>query len=200
MWLIWAVIGDRLGRGVDDRESDRAAFAGMARGDAHALGNLYDRYSRPVYSLALRILQDTSDAEDVVQDVFTQVWRTASSYDAARGAVAAWLLTMARTRAIDRLRARSGRQRHSADAPLADATPDPAALPDAQLVTAELAWAVRTALEALPVLQRVALELAFYEGLTHAEIAARLEEPLGTVKTRIRSAMRKLRDALEGAA
>jgi RNA polymerase sigma-70 factor, ECF subfamily len=133
-----------------------------------------------------------------VQEVFTQAWRQASRYDARRGAVVAWLLTMARTRAIDRLRARRTRTQDVIDDDVAEVS-DPVALQDAMLLSGEQVSRVRAALSQLPVLQRAALELAYYEGLTHAEIAARLEEPLGTVKTRIRSAMLKLRDALEGA-
>ncbi len=196
MWLIWAVIGRGFDRGSDDRAADRVAVSGMVRGDQNALADIYDRHARPVYSLALRILQDSADAEDVVQEVFTQAWRTVSTYDAARGAVGAWLLTMTRTRAIDRLRARHGRQHRLVNESRTSIAHDPTALQDVQLVTAEEVTAVRAALAALPALQRVAIELAYYEGLTHAEIAAQLEEPLGTVKTRIRAAMQKLRAAL----
>lgn len=197
MWLLWAVI-DGPGapeRWAENRAADQQALERMARGDQTALAELYDRHARPVYSLALRILQDAADAEDAVQEVFAQAWRQASQYDATRGAVGAWLLTVARSRAIDRLRAKRVRPDVSGAAPPRDVL-DPAALQDAKLVSAEQVARVRAALAELPVLQRVALELAYYEGLTHAEIAARLEQPLGTVKTRIRLAMLKLRDAL----
>ena len=198
MWLIWAILDSRRERADEDRSADQLALAGLARGDETALASLYDRHATGVYSLALRILQDVGDAEDIVQEVFTQAWRQASRYDARRGAVVAWLLTMARTRAIDRLRARRTRTQDLIDDAVAEVS-DPVALQDAMLLSGEQVSRVRAALSQLPVLQRVALELAYYEGLTHAEIAARLEEPLGTVKTRIRSAMLKLRDALEGA-
>ena len=198
MWLIWAILDSRRERADEDRSADQLALAGLARGDETALARLYDRHATGVYSLALRILQDVGDAEDIVQEVFTQAWRQASRYDARRGAVVAWLLTMARTRAIDRLRARRTRTQDVIDDDVAEVS-DPVALQDAMLLSGEQVSRVRAALSQLPVLQRVALELAYYEGLTHAEIAARLEEPLGTVKTRIRSAMLKLRDALEGA-
>jgi RNA polymerase sigma-70 factor (ECF subfamily) len=197
MWLIWAVVNGRQ-RFPDDRAADQSALAGITHGDEQALADLYDRHARGLYSLALRILQDAGDAEDVVQEVFAQAWRQAARYDAQRGAVGAWLLTMARTRAIDRLRASRVRSEGMSDAPLPDVS-DPVALQDAQLVSAENVKQVRAALSALPVVQRVALELAYYEGLTHAEIAARLDEPLGTVKTRIRSAMIRLRNDLGGA-
>ena len=198
MWFLWAVIS-RSGssdRWTDDRLADRAALERMARGDHEALAELYDRHARPVYSLALRILQDPGEAEDIVQEVFSQAWRQAGRYDAARGVVAAWLLTLARSRAIDRLRALRARPEHAADDRQVVTVVDPASLPDLQMLSAEQVGRVRTALDALPVLQRVAIELAYYEGLTHVEIAERLEQPLGTVKTRIRLALGKLRDTL----
>ena len=203
MWLLWAAVAGSTGRWAEDRTADQAVLGRMGRGDDAALAELYDRHARPVYSLALRILQDAADAEDVVQEVFTQAWRQASRYDPSRGAPAAWLLTMARSRAIDRLRARRvrpdglGLPDNLRDIP---DPPDKSTPADAQLVSAEQVERVRKALSALPLLQRVALELAYYEGLTHAEIAERLEQPLGTVKTRIRLAMLKLRDVLAGAA
>ena len=168
----------------------------MARGDQSALAELYDRNARLVFSLALRILQNRADAEDVVQDVFTQVWAQAGRYDTTRGAVAAWMLTMARTRAIDRLRSRSSRPETASEARVVEDVPDATARQDLQLLSAEQVQSLQGALNELPVAQRVALELAYYEGLTHAEIADRLSEPLGTVKTRIRQAVIKLRESL----
>lgn len=162
------------------------------------MAELYDRHARPIYSLALRILGDVTEAEDVVQEVFSQAWRQASRYSASRGAVAAWLLTLARSRAIDRLRARRARPAGVTDDRAAGQVVDAGPPVDSQVLSSEQVARVRAALEELPVLQRAAIELAYYEGLTHAEIAARLEEPLGTVKTRIRLAMMKLRDVLAG--
>jgi RNA polymerase sigma-70 factor (ECF subfamily) len=200
MWLLlWAVI-DRgaPGRWAEDRLADQAALERIGRGDTAALADLYDRHARPVYSLALRILQNQADAEDIVQEVFAQAWRQAARYDAARGQVAAWLLTLARSRAIDRLRAQRARPEQLADERTVDGMADQAAAADALLVSAEQAARVRAALDELPLLQRIAIELAYYEGLTHTEIAERLEQPLGTVKTRIRTAMTKLRESLAG--
>lgn len=201
MWLLWVAV-DGTGapeRWTEDREADLSAIARMAGGDQTALAELYDRHSRQVYSIAVRILQNPADAEDVVQDVFSQAWRHASRYDVARGAVGAWLLTVARSRAIDRLRARRVRPDLAASGKVVRDVLDPSLLQDAQLLTAEQVERLRGALAELPMLQRTALELAYYEGLTHKEIAERLQEPLGTVKTRIRLAMLKLRDTLAGA-
>jgi RNA polymerase sigma-70 factor (ECF subfamily) len=195
MWLLWAV----LSTVSDSAVEDRAAFDRMARGDQDGLAEIYDRHGRLVYSLAFRIVRDQSDAEDVVQDVFSQAWRQASRYDASRGSVLGWLLTLTRSRAIDRLRGRRSRPEPSGDEGALNSIPDPAAPADVQAASAVQATQIRAALDGLTVLQRLAIELAFYEGLTHAEIAERLELPLGTVKTRIRQGLLKLRDRLAGA-
>ncbi len=170
----------------------------MARGEGEAVAELYDRHARAVYSLAFRILGDATEAEDVVQEVFSQAWRQASRYSEARGAVAAWLLTLARSRAIDRLRAKRVRPGGVIDDRAAGRIADEGPAVDAQVLSSEQVARVRAALDELPLLQRAAIELAYFEGLSHAEIAARLEQPLGTVKTRIRLAMMKLRDVLAG--
>jgi RNA polymerase sigma-70 factor (ECF subfamily) len=195
MWVLWAVLSSVS----DSAAEDRAAFDRMARGDQDALAEIYDRQGRLVYSLAFRILRDQSDAEDVVQEVFSQAWRQASRYDASRGSVLGWLLTLTRSRAIDRLRGRRSRPEPSSDEGALNGIPDPAAPADVQAASAAQATQIRAALDGLTVLQRVAIELAFYEGLTHAEIAERLELPLGTVKTRIRQGLLKLRERLAGA-
>lgn len=181
---------------MEDREGDHAALARMAAGDAEAVAELYDRHARAVYSLALGIVRDARDAEDVVQDVFAQAWRQASRYCASRGAVGAWLLMLARTRAIDRLRARRARPDTASDDRAASTIADARPPADSDVLSAEQIARVRAAVGELPVLQRVAIELAYFEGLTHVEIAARMEQPLGTVKTRIRLALTKLRGAL----
>jgi RNA polymerase sigma-70 factor (ECF subfamily) len=185
---------------MDTPLSDGDALAAAAGGDGSGLATLYDRYARVVYSLALRIVQVEAEAEDVVQDVFSQMFRQAARYDERRGTVSSWLLTIARTRAIDRVRARKrlpdsrfGREPETA----AENVPDPRADQESQTLTDEQVTRVRRALEDLPAEQRKAIELAYYDGLSQSEIAAQLKEPLGTVKSRIRSAMTKLRDALE---
>jgi RNA polymerase sigma-70 factor (ECF subfamily) len=200
MWLLWAVIAGSVSPAslADERGADRIALERIARGDHDGLAALYDRHARPVYSLAFRILQDQGEAEDIVQDVFSQAWRQAARYDESRGPVAAWLFTLTRSRAIDRLRARRARPEPAADERQTANLVDPGVSPDLQLLSAEQIDRVRAALESLPALQRAAIELAYYEGLTHVEIASRLEQPLGTIKTRIRLALGKLRDSLAG--
>ena len=155
---------------------------------------LYDRYGAHVYALARRILRHDTDAEDVVQEVFAQAWRSAAAYDRSRGTILAWLLIMTRTRAIDRLRMRESR-------PQGDSTQLPnisdAGTPAIEVLIAdEQRDRVRGALDTLPAQQRVPLELAYYEGLSQSAIAARLSQPLGTVKTRIRMALGVLRERL----
>lgn len=164
----------------------------VAAGDRDAVAELYDRHASRVLGLAYRIVQNSSDAEDVVQEVFSQAWRTAPAYRATRGTVAGWLLMMARTRAIDRLRSRQGKQASVGADRLESVPSDSPAVPD-QLIASEQAVQVREAMLELPADQRTALELAYFEGLTHTEIAERLRTPLGTVKTRIRSALTALR-------
>ena len=195
MWVLLALVGPAPPSN-DERLADQAAIARMARGDHSALAELYDRNARLVFSLALRILQNRADAEDVVQDVFAQVWAQANRYDNTRGAVAAWMLTMARSRAIDKLRSRGARPEIASEARLVEEVPDAAVRQDLQLLSAEQVETLKRALNELSAPQRIALELAYYEGLTHAEIADRLSEPLGTVKTRIRQAVIRLREAL----
>ena len=196
MWLLVALALES-GEPRQTREADENAMRRMATGDGGALSELYDRYGRAMFSLAVRILRDQSDAEEIVQDVFAQAWRQAARYDTTRGAVVAWLLMMTRSRAIDRLRARRGQPPLEGDHPsaLRDAA-DGSTPIDIALLTADQVGRVRAALESLPDAQRTAIELAFHEGLTHTEVAERLEQPLGTIKTRIRLGLLRLRAAL----
>jgi RNA polymerase sigma-70 factor (ECF subfamily) len=195
MWaLLAAVIGSPAA--LESRQADQSSLARIARGDQAAFAELYDRHARLVYSLALRILQDRADAEDIVQEVFAQVWAQAARYDASRGAVAAWMLTLTRSRAIDKLRAKRARPEAAMEADAAERVMDFGAAQDLELLSAEQVTRLQRALSELPDAQRTALDLAYYEGLTHVEVAARLGEPLGTVKTRIRQAVIKLREAL----
>jgi RNA polymerase sigma-70 factor (ECF subfamily) len=169
----------------------------MAGKDADALAEIYDRHARSVYSLAFRIVGEQAEAEDIVQEVFSQAWGQASKYAPDRGPVVAWLLTMTRSRAIDRLRARRARpDAEAADAFQLSSLRDSAETQDLMLLTREQVGLLRRALAQLPVLQRIAIEMAYFEGLTQSEIAERLDEPLGTVKTRVRLALLKLREAL----
>jgi RNA polymerase sigma-70 factor (ECF subfamily) len=174
-------------------------MARAAAADERAMTDLYDRYGTLVYTVAYRIVGQRADAEEVVVDAFTQAWREAARFEAERGSVAAWLTTIARSRALDLLRARGRRERLVVDAaggmegggsggpeaPAADRAEDD-----------ERRWVVKLALEGLSAPQRQAIELAFFEGLSQSEIAERLNEPLGTVKTRVRLGMQKLREAL----
>lgn len=186
-----------LADSLETREEDWASLIErMAGGDEYALQTFYDQTSRLVYGLLLRILSETGPAEEVLLDVYMQVWRQAERYDRARGKPLAWVVTIARSRAIDRLRSARQEQmrRESLDATeyaanLTAGFEDPTVAPERQRV-------VKAALEALPAEQREVIEMAYYLGLSHSEIAARLGQPLGTVKTRTRLGMMKLREQL----
>lgn len=165
-----------------------------------ALETLYDRYSRPVYSLVLRISQQATAAEEIVQDVFLHLWRHADRYDASRGPLEPWLFTMARNRALDFLRLKSEKQRRLEDAYEVDPPPSaaaPAQAPELRIDQERRAVKVRAVMAELPETQRRAIEMAFFDGLTHSEIAAALGEPLGTVKSWIRGGLLRLRESLE---
>ncbi len=175
----------------DTAASDAALVRRVEAGDEAALASLYDRYANLVYSVAFRVLREKSAAEEILQDIFYQLWRTADRFDPARGSLSGWLLVAARNRAISRLR-----QQH----PPAD---DPARLEVALPFNLESAVAQRQAMtkvqqsmQQLPPEQRQAMEMAYFEGMTHSEIAARTGEPLGTVKSRLRAAVETLRRVL----
>ncbi len=178
---------------------DPELLARAAKGDQQAFTELYDRSSSLLFTLALRILGDRDEAAEVLQEVYLEVWRKVVRYNAARGSPTAWLVTVTRSRAIDRLRSRAARGFGMTDSlqntPVAD-LPDGNPGPLQTCADLELRALVEKALVELPEAQREALELAYYQGLSHTEIAARLNEPLGTVKTRIQLGMSKLRTAL----
>lgn len=176
-------------------EEDWAALVrSIAAGDQRALHALYERAHRAVFTLALRITANVETAEELTIDVFHDIWRRASCYDAANGTVLGWIMNQARSRAIDRLRFETRKKRSNGGdvPPSAEVSADPH---DA-LVLRDQGEALRAALTALTPGERQAIETTFFGGLTHAEAAARLDLPLGTVKTRIRSGLHKLRDAL----
>lgn len=170
----------------------------VAARDQAALAALYDRYARPMYALALKIAGRPEEAEEIVTDVFCQAWRTADRYDPARARVDGWLFMMTRSRALDRVRAAQREQRRveAQEAELAVMPVDRVSDPEAEAEFQDRRRAVQAALEVLTGPQRQALELAFFEGLTHSEVAERTGEPLGTIKTRIRAALGRLREAL----
>ena len=176
---------------------DVALMRRMVEADETALGALYDRWVRSLYSLVLHLLKDPDEAEDVVEETFWQAWRKADSYEPSRGAVSTWLLTIGRRKALDRLRARK-RSREDLigdDKSLAD-LPSSAPDPSIDVEGAELRESVRLALNDLPSEQREVLELGYFNGLSQSEIADVTGQPLGTVKTRMRLAMQKLREPL----
>jgi len=184
------------------KSPDSALVALAASGDERALGDLYDRYGGMAYSLACAIVGEHADAEEVVADAFAQIWRSASGFDSARGSVAAWVATITRTRALDLVRSRKRRARVLEEA--AVVTDEGETLVLAPTVEAadrgaeqsETSAIVRRSLDDLPAAQRRVIELAYFGGFSQSEIAAQLSEPLGTVKTRMRTAMEKLRQAL----
>lgn len=178
---------------VDQHAADIELLRRVSAGDETALASLYDRHRGILFGLLLRILKRRGEAEDVLQEVFIQVWQRAGDFDPARGRPFTWLVTIARSRAIDRLRTLDARERLATEA--ASTTPTSSdALADAS--HAEERDRVRRALDLLPSDQNQAVCLAYFDGLTQTEIARRLDVPLGTVKTRVRSALSKLRESL----
>ncbi|MDX2152437.1 MAG: sigma-70 family RNA polymerase sigma factor [Bryobacteraceae bacterium] len=162
------------------------------------MAELYDGTSSLVFSLALRVVGNTEDAEEIAADVYSQVWKTAPSYDRSRSSVLGWLVMLTRSRSIDRLRSRAERTRREAVGELPTQIRDPRPVPEEACSFGQRGLLVRRALLTLPGEQRELIELSFFHGLTHSEVAKRKALPLGTVKTRIRLGMLKLRDLLEG--
>ena len=171
----------------------------VARGNVPAFEELYDRYASTVYGLLLRILSNADDAQEVLQETFVKAWSSAKMFDSMRGSEAAWLISIARSRGIDRLRSRKVRHEREDEAgrevSIRSSFIDTTTGADLAIQSEECR-AVRAALAELPDAQRIALELAYFEGLSQSEIAARLDEPLGTIKTRMQLGMKKLRERL----
>jgi RNA polymerase sigma-70 factor, ECF subfamily len=181
---------------ADTRDADRPLIERIESRDAEALALLYDRHAGRLMGLAHRILGDTGEAEEILQEVYLHVWKAAATFDPARGPVLAWLLVATRSRSIDRLRSR--RTGRSAGARSLEEAPEPASREDVEADAAAREWEAqcRAVIAELPEDQRRALELAYFDGLTHQEIAARTATPLGTVKTRVRLGLMKLRERL----
>jgi RNA polymerase sigma-70 factor (ECF subfamily) len=182
------------------RETDWGAYVrGCASRDESALAALYDESSQLVYSVALRILQDEADASEVVVDVYRQVWDTAERFDESRGSPAAWIVMLARSRATDRRRSRTARMRISVQVEQLEDVKSSEPNPESLAMASQSGRSVMQALATVPAEQRQVLELAYFAGLSHSEIAERLGQPLGTVKTRIRLAVGRLRELLKDA-
>jgi RNA polymerase sigma-70 factor (ECF subfamily) len=177
----------------DDARADIALLGRVIARDGRAIGELYDRHSRLLYGLILRILRNRSEAEEVLQEVFVQVWTRADTYHVELGAPVAWLVGIARNRAIDQIRSNSVRARTAESTPL----PPPVETPEARAVMSEQQRAVARALGTLPLEQRELIEHAYFQGLTQSELAERFHLPLGTVKTRVRTGMMTLRRELQ---
>ena len=177
---------DALGATTASMEPDSSLLSMVQQGHEQAMARLFDRHSRLVYSVALRVLRDPAAAEDVLQEIFMQIWRTPTSFIEARGSLGGWLAVVSRNRSIDLLRKKRPTESFN-DVPLA--SPYDLAKEAEQNLMLER---VRILIAELPDEQRKALEMAFFEGLTHSEIAKKTECPLGTVKTRIRSAVQTL--------
>jgi RNA polymerase sigma-70 factor, ECF subfamily len=179
----------------DDTRADLALLNRIISRDESAVGELYDKHARLLYGLILRILRDRSEAEEVLQEVFVQVWTRAETYNAELGSPVAWLVRIARNRSIDRFRANSVRARTVEATP----QPPPVETPETHAAMSEQQRTVARALQALPPEQRLLIEEAYFRGLTQSELAERFGLPLGTVKTRVRTGLMTLRRELQQA-
>jgi len=189
MWLLPLL----LAVGAAERDADLVLR--LQRRDQRALAELYDRYGRLAYALILRVVRDVGAAEDLVQETFLRVWTRAQAFDAQRGAIGPWLLAVARNRAIDYLRSAGGRERNSV---AFEETEHPSLFIDMEqgILASDRARRVKAAVEKLSATERQVIELAYFEGLTQTEMAERMGQPLGTVKTWVRSALKNLRNQI----
>ena len=180
-------------------EADAALIVRLQRREPLALAELYDRYGRLAYGLILRVVRDTGIAEDLVQETFLRVWNRVQGFDAQKGAIGPWLLAVARNRAIDYIRSAGGRERNTIEF---EETDHPSLFTDMEpdILASDKARIVKAAVEKLSSHQRQVIELAYFEGLSQTEMAARMGQPLGTVKTWVRTALKNLRDELGAAA
>lgn len=188
----------RVNTSSTEAMDDRALLRAVADRDREALQQLYARHSAVLFAFALKILSDRTEAEDVLQEIFIQIWRTSSSYNAGRGKPLGWFIMLTRSRAIDRLRSRKTRVHLTESAAKEGSPSNEPATPADDANASEAQRAVRGALNALPAEQRVPIEMAYFKGLTQFEIAQQLSQPLGTVKTRMRVGMVRLREQLGG--
>ena len=179
-------------------EGDAELVRRLHKRDPQALGELYDKYGRLAFSLIYRIVRDAGTAEDLVQETFLRVWNRSQGFDGDRGALGGWLLAVARNRAIDYLRSAGGKMRNAVEL---DETEHPSLFLDLEkeVLNSDRARQLRQAMEKLNPNQRSAIELAYFEGLSQTEMAERLGQPLGTVKTWVRMALKNLREALGSA-
>ena len=190
---------DRMSEPALDLERDMELLRRIAGGDRSAFARFYDHYSGLLFTIAVKILNDTKEAEDVLQEVFLQIWNKADAYDPLLGKPASWAVTLTRNKAIDRIRSSQRRSKLIEQAAVeAAVAPDNSPSANEKLHGRENAQLIRSEVAALPPDQRRAIELAFFSGLTQDEVSQTLQEPLGTIKARIRRGMLKLREKLEG--
>ncbi len=175
---------------------DRELAARLKRRDPNAVAELYDRYGRLAYALIYRVVRDTGIAEDLTQETFLRVWNRASAFDQEKGSLGLWIMTVARNRAIDYLRSVDGRMRENAVDLTAAESPLLLSTVEANLVNSERATHLKKAFEKLNENQKLVIELAYYEGLSQSEMADRMKQPMGTVKTWVRTALMRLRKEL----
>jgi RNA polymerase sigma-70 factor, ECF subfamily len=181
-------------------DSDPELARRLKQREPEAMAALYDRYGRIAYSLILRIVRDAALAEDLVQETFLRVWNRAQAFDSERGALGPWLLAVARNRAIDYLRSTDGRMARSAYELVEMENPALFANLESQMITSDQARHIREALAKLNARQRNVIELAYFEGLSQTEMAEKMGQPLGTIKTWVRTALKNLREQLRAAA